>query len=54
MVGILDAMTKSVEELLNSFARLPEGAKREIASEIINRSLALHMPRLSEKSLLLS
>ena len=47
-------MTKSVEELLNSFERLPEAEKRELASEIIKRSLAFELPELSEDSLLVS
>ena len=54
MVGILDTMTKSVEELLDSFERLPEEAKREFASEIMKRSLAFDIPRFSEDSLLLT
>ena len=47
-------MTRSVEELLNSFEKLPEAEKRELASEIIKRSLALDLPQLSDDSLLLA
>ena len=45
-------MKKLVEELLNSFEQLPEAEKRELASEIIKRSLALDLPELSDGSLL--
>ena len=45
-------MTRSVEELLNSFEKLPEAQKRELASEIIKRSLAFDLPQLSDDSLL--
>jgi hypothetical protein len=54
MVAVLNTMTKSVEELLNSFEKLPEAEKRELASEIIRRSLAFDMPQLPEDSLLLA
>jgi len=47
-------MTKSVEQLLKSFERLPEAEKRELASEIIKRSLTLDLPELSDESLLLT
>ena len=45
-------MTKSVEELLNSFDKLPEAEKRELASEIIKRSLTLDLPDISDDTLL--
>ncbi len=47
-------MTKSVEQLLKSFEQLPEAEKRELASEIIKRSLALDLPELSDESLILA
>ena len=47
-------MTKSVEQLLKSFEQLPEAGKRELASEIIKRSLALDLPELSDESLILA
>ena len=47
-------MTRLVEELLNSFEKLPEAEKRELVSEIIKRSLALDLPQLSDDSLLLA
>jgi hypothetical protein len=34
-------MSTNSQELLNSFDLLPEGEKREVASEIIRRTLAL-------------
>ena len=45
-------MTKSVEELLKSFEQLPAADKRELASEIIKRSLRLDLPELCDESLL--
>jgi len=54
MVAGLKGMTRSVEELLDSFEKLPEAEKRELASEIIKRSLAFDMPQLSDDSLLLA
>ena len=45
-------MTRSVEELLNSFEKLPEAEKRELASEIMKRFLSLDLPELSDDSLL--
>jgi hypothetical protein len=47
-------MTRLVEELLNSFEKLPEAEKRDLASEIIKRSLAFDLPQLSDDSLLLA
>jgi hypothetical protein len=44
-------MTRSVEELLNTFEKLSEAEKRELASEIIKRSLTLDLPELSDDSL---
>ena len=48
------AMTKSVEQLLKSFEQLSEAEKRELASEIIKRSLTLELPELLDESLLLA
>ena len=47
-------MTKSVEQLLKSFEQLPEAEKRDLASEIIKRSLTLDLPELSDDTLLLA
>ena len=52
MAGRSHAMTKSVEQLLKSFEQLPEAEKREMASEIIKRSLTLDLPELSDDVLL--
>ena len=47
-------MTRSVEELLISFEKLPEAEKRELASEIIKRSLSFDLPQLSDESLVIA
>ena len=47
-------MTRSVEELLNSFEKLPEAEKRELVSEIIKRSRSLDLPQLSDNSLIVA
>ena len=47
-------MTKSVEQLLQSFEQLPDAEKRELACEIIKRSLTLDLPELSDETLLLA
>ena len=47
-------MTRSVEELLNSFEKLPEAEKRELLSEIIKRSLSLDLPQVSDDSLIVA
>ena len=47
-------MTKSVEQLLKTFDQLSEEEKRELASEIIKRSISLDLPELSDDSLLLA
>ena len=47
-------MKKLVEELLNSFEKLPEAEKRELASEIIKRSLAFDLPQLLDDALILA
>jgi len=47
-------MKKLVEELLNSFEKLPEAEKRELASEIIKRLLAFDLAQLSDDALILA
>jgi len=42
-------MTTEVENFLRSFESLPEADQRELAQEIIRRSLRLHAPPLSEE-----
>ena len=46
-------MTAEVENILRSFESLPEEDRRELASEIIRRSLKLPAARLSEEELVL-
>lgn len=45
-------MTVQVQEMLRSFDLLPDGDKRELAGEILRRSLALDEPPLSDDELL--
>ena len=44
-------MTAQVQAMLNTFDRLPESDKRELASEILRRTLALDAPPLSDEQL---
>lgn len=44
-------MTTVVQNILQSFEQLPEVEKRELASEIIRRSLGLSLPLLSDEQL---
>jgi len=44
-------MTVQVQDMLHTFDLLPEGDKRELASEILRRSLTLDVPALSEEQL---
>ena len=44
-------MTKPVEDLLESFERLPDEAKREAASEIIRRAVQFSLPPLEDEAL---
>jgi hypothetical protein len=45
-------MKKSVENLLESFERLTEDAKREAAAEILKRSAKFKLPPLDDEALL--
>jgi hypothetical protein len=47
-------MTRSVQELLNHFDRLPEAEKREAASEILQRVRRLDLDPISDDDLILS
>lgn len=47
-------MSASSQELLESFDRLPEGEKREVASEIIRRSLAFDLSPLTDEELVVN
>ena len=42
-------MTAQVQEMFHTFDLLPEGDKRELASEILRRTLTLNVPPLSDK-----
>ena len=44
-------MTAQVQEMLHTFDLLPESDKRELASEILRRSLMLGVPALSDEQL---
>ena len=44
-------MTAQVQEMLHTFDLLPEGDKREVASEILRRTLMLDVPPLSDEQL---
>ncbi|MBU4273353.1 MAG: hypothetical protein KKE86_13075 [Planctomycetes bacterium] len=44
-------MTVQVQEFLHSFDLLPDGDKRELAGEILRRSLTLDAPALSDEQL---
>jgi hypothetical protein len=44
-------MTIQVQEMLHSFELLSEGDKRELAAEILRRSLTLDSPPLSDEQL---
>ena len=44
-------MTASVQRILESFERLPEGEKREVVLEILRRAPPFDLPDLSEEEL---
>ena len=44
-------MTAQVQDMLNAFDLLPEGDKRDLASEILRRSLTLDVAVLSDEQL---
>ena len=44
-------MTAQVQNMLHTFDLLPEGDKRDLASEILRRSLTLDAPPLSDEQL---
>lgn len=47
-------MTPSVQQLLNSFDLLPEAEKRELALEILRRTVNFDLPPFSDEELVLS
>jgi hypothetical protein len=44
-------MTAQVQDMLHTFDLLPDGDKRELASEILRRTLTLDVPPLSDEQL---
>ena len=44
-------MTAQVQDMLRTFDLLPDGDKRELASEILRRTLMLDVPPLSDEQL---
>lgn len=47
-------MSASAKNLLESFDRLPEAEKREVASEILRRTVNFDLPALSDDELVQS
>jgi hypothetical protein len=47
-------MTSSVQQLLHSFDLLPEADQRELAWEILRRTVNFDLPPLSDEELVLS
>ena len=47
-------MTTQVRELLHSFELLPDGDKRELAAEILRRSLTLDALPLSDEQFIMT
>ena len=47
-------MTAQIREMLQTFDLLPEGDKRELASEILRRTLTLDVPPLSDQQLVVA
>jgi hypothetical protein len=47
-------MSTTVEEILDSFDHLSEAEKRELATEIIRRTLEFDLPPLADEELVLN
>ena len=47
-------MSTTIERLLDSFDRLPDMEKREVAAEIMRRTVKLDLPPLTDKDLALN
>lgn len=47
-------MSSSVENILDSFDHLPDSEKRQVASEILRRTLHLDLPPLTDEELVMS
>jgi len=46
-------MSTTIENILDTFEHLPDAQKRELASEIIKRTIKLDLPPLSDDELVL-
>ena len=44
-------MSASVENILGDFDRLPDAEKKEVAAEIIKRTLSLDIPPLTDEEI---
>jgi hypothetical protein len=47
-------MATPVQQILDSFSRLPETDKRLVAAEIIRRTMAFDLPALTDEELVLN
>jgi hypothetical protein len=47
-------MSTAVQNLIESFDKLPEAEKQKVASEILRRTINFDMPALSDEELVLS
>jgi hypothetical protein len=47
-------MSSSVEQILNSFDRLPDSEKRQVMSEILRRTMQMDFPSLTDDELVLN
>jgi hypothetical protein len=47
-------MSTSAQNLIESFDKLPESEKQEVASEILRRTINFDMPAFSDEELVLS
>jgi len=47
-------MSTSAKQLLDSFDRLPDTDKREVAAEIIRRTVKFDLPSLTDEELILN
>jgi len=48
------SMSTTTSEILESFDHLPEDEKREVASEILRRTIKLELPPLTDDELVLN
>ena len=52
--GGTEIMSTTVQEILDSFDHLSENEKRELASEIIRRTVGFDLPPLTDEELVLN